>query len=285
MLTYAKYKLFYKWFNNMLSYQHSYHAGCFADVVKHIAHTNILEYMLKKDNPLFYFESHAGRGQYDLTDKHAKKTGEARDGIEKIWSNNSKLPDVFTTYIKIIQQMNPDKTLKFYPGSPFIAIDMLRKIDRAYLCELHPTEFEHLKKLKKFDKKLFCNNSNGMEQLIAQIPPHEKRALVFIDPSYELKDEYKTLPKIIKYAYQKFSTGVYCIWYPIIDNKLHEQLTKGLSTIPTKNYLKVEYTLKEVPQFGMKGCGLWIINPPFTLADSLKSANNIFESVLKLKSS
>lgn len=267
----------------MLSYQHSYHAGCFADVVKHIVLTNILEYMLKKDNPFFYFESHAGRGQYDLTDKHAQKTGEAQDGIEKIWCIRSTLPDVFASYIDIIRQINPDKTLRYYPGSPALAIDMLRKIDRAYLCELHPAEFEHLKELKKSGKKVFCSNSNGLEQLIAQLPPHEKRGLIFIDPSYELKDEYKTLPKIIKSAYQKFSTGVYCIWYPIIDNMLHENLTKGLSSIPTNNYLKVEYTFKDTPQFGMKGCGLWIINPPFTLAGSLKSANHIFESFLKLK--
>lgn len=264
----------------MLSYQHSYHAGCFADVVKHIVLTNILEYMLKKDSPFLYFESHAGRGQYDITDNHAQKTGEAREGIEKIWNTNAKLPEVFTSYIEIIKQMNPEKTLQFYPGSPALAIHMLRNIDRAYLCELHPNEFEHLKKLKKFGKKVFCTNSNGLEQLIAQTPPAEKRGLIFIDPSYELKDEYKTIPKIIKSAYQKFSTGVYCIWYPIIDNKLHEQLIKGLSEIPTKNHLKIEYTFKNAPQFGMKGCGLWVINPPFTLSESISKANEIFESEL-----
>lgn len=267
----------------MLSYQHSYHAGCFADVIKHIVLTNILEYMLKKDNPFFYFESHAGRGTYDITDKHAQKTGEAREGIEKIWNAQSKLPEVFKSYIEIIQKINPDQKLRFYPGSPEIAIHMLRTYDRAYLCELHPTEFAHLKKLKKSGKKIFCSNSNGLEQLIAQIPPLEKRGLIFIDPSYEIKDEYKTLPRIIKSAYQRFSTGVYCIWYPIIDNKLHEQLTKGLSTIPANNHLKIEYIFKDLPQFGMKGCGLWILNPPFTLEDSLKSTNNIFESELKLK--
>ncbi|MDP3704582.1 MAG: 23S rRNA (adenine(2030)-N(6))-methyltransferase RlmJ [Legionellaceae bacterium] len=263
----------------MLSYQHSYHAGCFADVIKHVILTRILDYMVKKDKPLFYLETHSGRGIYNIKDKHALKTGEAALGIELLWALRSQLPAIFSDYIRNIQQINTTKDHRFYPGSPALAIDMLRTDDRLFLCELHPGEFDHLEQLPHRDKRVFCSNSDGLEQLSAQLPPTERRGLIFIDPSYELKTEYRTVPDAIKSAYRRFPTGVYCLWYPLIDNKLHGQLIRGLTSIEAKNHIRMEFHLNDRQQSGMSGCGLWIINPPFTLTAELKAAGEIFKTI------
>ncbi|MDF1756964.1 MAG: 23S rRNA (adenine(2030)-N(6))-methyltransferase RlmJ [Legionellaceae bacterium] len=266
----------------MLSYQHSYHAGCFADVVKHVVLLKILSYMVSKDKPMFYLETHAGRGKYDLFGKHSQKTGEAAQGIESLWSNKLQLPEFFSEYIQSIRNLNESENLRYYPGSPSFAIDMLRQQDRAFLCELHPGEFEYLNNLPHNGKKVFCSNSNGIEQLKSQLPPREKRGLIFIDPSFELKKEYITVPDAINAAYKRFSTGVYCLWYPLINDKFHEQLTRGLSKIKTNNYLHLEFRLNSTDHTGMDGCGFWIINPPYTLADEIKSASEVFKHTLNL---
>ncbi|MDP3560753.1 MAG: 23S rRNA (adenine(2030)-N(6))-methyltransferase RlmJ [Legionellaceae bacterium] len=262
----------------MLSYQHSYHAGCFADVIKHFVLTRILDYMVKKDKPLLYMETHAGRGIYDLKDKHALKTGEAAHGIELLW-NQKPLPEIFSSYIEAIQQVNHSPNLRYYPGSPNFAIQMLRSIDRLVLCERHPKEFEHLTQLSHQGKRVLCQHTDGIKQLDAQLPPPERRGLIFIDPSYELKTEYRTIPDAINSAHKRFSTGVYCLWYPLIDKKLHEQLIRRLATIDATNYLRIEFNLNSRESSGMAGCGLWIINPPYTLTNELKVASQFFKTV------
>jgi len=265
----------------MLSYQHAYHAGCYADVIKHVVLTRILDYMVQKDKPLFYLETHAGRGIYDLQDKHTQKTGEAALGIELFWANKQKLPKLFSSYIHAIQDINQNLAmpLRYYPGSPTCAISLLRAIDRLYLCELHPGEFRHLEQLSHRGNRVFADHTDGIKQLTALLPPTERRGLIFIDPSYELKTEYRTIPNAIKSAYQRFSTGIYCLWYPIIDNKLHGQLVRGLTTIPTPNHLRIEFYLNTKQSSGMTGCGLWIINPPFTLKAELKAAGELFKTM------
>ena len=254
----------------MLSYQHGYHAGNFADVVKHISLTRLLAYMTQKDKPLFYLETHSGKGQYNLKDKQAEKTGEYKQGIKLIWDDRKALPPVFKDYIQAISKLNGADGLKLYPGSPFLAINALRMQDRSYFCELHPAEFEALNKMPHFNKKVYVSNTDGIASMNATLPPPEKRGLIFIDPSYELKEEYKQIPVAIKQAFNRFSTGVYCLWYPVVNKKLTEQLNRGMKDINAKNALRVEFNLTLAPKDGMTGCGLWIINPPFTFAADIK---------------
>jgi 23S rRNA (adenine2030-N6)-methyltransferase len=256
----------------MLSYQHGYHAGNFADVVKHFTLTRLLNYMTTKEKPMLYLETHAGRGGYDLKDKQALKTGEARQGIELLWAQRAQLPDVFSPYLDYITQVNKGPTLRYYPGSPALSIHLLRKQDRLSFSELHPGEFEHLQALPRHGKRVFYNNNNGLDQLSALLPPVERRGLIFIDPSFEIKTEYRHIPELMKAAYQRFSTGVYCIWYPLVDKKLHAQLLKGLENIGAENKLRVEFYLTGAAVAGMNGCGLWIINPPYVLQAELKLA-------------
>ncbi len=256
----------------MLSYQHGYHAGIFADVVKHLTLTRLLTYMTKKDNPLFYLETHAGKGLYDLEDKQALKTGEARQGIGLLWEKRHQLAPVFSPYLQQIEALNQGEVLRYYPGSPAIAINMLREQDRLFFSELHPQEFEQLQQLPHRGKRVFFKFSDGLEQLNAMLPPPERRGLIFLDPSYEIKTDYRLVPAAVKAAYQRFKTGVYCIWYPLVDKKLHGQLLRGLQDIGADNTLRIEFYLTGAPQPGMTGCGLWVINPPYLLQSELKPA-------------
>lgn len=254
----------------MLSYQHGYHAGNFADVVKHLTLSRLLHYMIGKEKPIFYLETHSGRGMYDLHDSQAVKTGEYLQGIRLLWEHKKQLAPVFTPYLQSIDKINQSNELRFYPGSPCLAIDLLRPQDRLFCCELHPREFDHLETLPHYDKRVFFSHEDGMTSLQALLPPTERRGLIFIDPSYEVKTDYKQIPQALKSAYRRFSTGVFCLWYPIVDKWLHEQLLRGLKAIKAENSLHLEFYLTSAMQSGMTGCGLWIINPPYVLAEEMK---------------
>lgn len=271
----------------MLSYQHSYHAGCFADVLKHTVLSQILSYMVQKDKPLFYMETHSGRGLYRLNDQHALKTQEFKSGIAPVWQQRQRLPDVFNPYLDVCRSLNSTKVLKYYPGSPSIALNILREQDRLYLCELHPQEFGILSEMSKLNKRVFFCHDDGIKQLKAQIPPTERRGLIFIDPAFEVKTEYRDIPRAIQSAHERFKTGVYALWYPLIDTRLNDQLIRGLSKINAPA-LQIELHLNREDKPGMKGCGLWIINPPYVLCEQasqiLDTLKPIFNATSWLKS-
>ena len=261
----------------MLSYQHTYHAGNYADVIKHVTLTSLLNHMKSKDKPLLYLETHSGRGVYDLHDKHALKTGEARQGIELLWANRHQLPAVFSSYIQRISDLNQSNVLRYYPGSPCLAINTLRSCDRMVCAELHPAEFAALQKLPHRGKRVLYRHSDGIAELKALLPPVERRALILIDPSYEVKSDYRQIPQAMKAAYSRFATGVYCVWYPIVDKQHHEQLLRGLKNVGASDNLRIEFNLAAHDLVGMKGCGLWVINPPYVLAAELKTALEFFK--------
>lgn len=263
----------------MLSYQHGYHAGNFADVIKHVALTRLIDYLIQKDKPVFYLETHAGRGLYDLKDSQANKTSEYKQGISLLWDKQQQLPPVFMPYMTLIKAQNPTQTLRYYPGSPAIAIAQFREKDRLFCCELHPQEFEQLKQLKRQGKRVFFSESDGIHQLKALLPPPEHRGLIFIDPSYEIKSEYKHIPQAIKQSFPHFASGVYCLWYPLVDHYHHQQLIRNLADIPATNTLRVEFNWTKAQSGGMTGCGLWIANPPYTLAGEMREALNYLQSL------
>lgn len=262
----------------MLSYQHSYHAGNFADLIKHMILVHLLSYLNLKEKPYFYLETHAGRGLYDLRQGQAAKNKEFDLGIAKIWDHPSwdAIPEMIKNYLAIIRQYNEHQayqTLRYYPGSPAFALKLLRPQDRMYAYERHPEEFHHLVQLKKQGIRAWFDFNDGLQGLKAQLPPKERRGLVFIDPSFEIKTDYKTIPECLLEAYQKFSTGVYCLWYPMVDTYLHEQLLRGLDRIPCQNKLRVEWTLdRSLVPTGMASCGLWLMNPPYLLKETLQQS-------------
>ncbi len=253
----------------MLSYQHGYHAGCFADVIKHLTLSRLLNYMVMKEKALFYLETHAGRGLYDLKSTQSLKTDEHSQGISLIWSHKKEFSKLFNPYLQTISKANTHHELRFYPGSPLFALEMLRLQDRLFCSELHPREFEHLEALPRQGKRVFISHSDGMADMNALLPPPERRGLIFIDPSYEIKTEYRQVPKAIKNAYERFSTGVFCLWYPLINEQFHDQLLRGMKNSGVKSSLRIEFNLNNPKELGMKGCGLWIINPPYVLEEEM----------------
>lgn len=256
----------------MLSYQHSYHAGNFADVFKHIILSRILAYIGQKEKPLLYLETHSGRGLYDLQDSHARKTGEFHSGVGLLWEARNKAPDLLSPYLGLLQSLNPDDKLRYYPGSPYCALSLLRNQDRLLFSEMHSLEFSHLTQISRQGKRVFFNQGDGLQTLKAELPPIERRACVFVDPSFEIKEEYKTIPRALGQAFERFATGIYGLWYPIVDNRYHQQLIRGLQSIPAEKnkMLQIELYLSQQWGQGMRGCGLWIINPPYSLAAESK---------------
>ncbi|MCC5793080.1 MAG: 23S rRNA (adenine(2030)-N(6))-methyltransferase RlmJ [Legionellaceae bacterium] len=258
----------------MLSYQHAYHAGNFADVIKHLSLCLICDYLTQKDKPLFYLETHAGRGLYDLNDAMAQKTGEYKEGVALLWRERQNLPAVFSSWINAIAPYN-QKHLRYYPGSPVFAAQLLRPIDRLYCCELHPQEFAALQQVALQNRRMHIHQTDGIASMQALLPPKEKRGLIFIDPSYEIKEEYKTIPQAIDNAFQRFSTGVFCLWYPCVNPWLTEQLNTKMRKIACKNSVHVHFNLNQPNQPGMTATGLWILNPPYVLAKQLEQALSI----------
>lgn len=263
----------------MLSYQHGYHAGCFADVIKHVVLSRILTYVIQKEKPIFYLDTHSGRGLYDLQDKQAMKNQEFSQGIGALWRKKDQLCPEFIPFLSSIQHWNPHSSLRYYPGSAALAIHLLRKQDRLFLCERHPQEYEQLQRLTRHFSKVHCSHEDGYLELLARLPPPEQRGVIMVDPSYEIKTEYRLLPQKIHMAYRKFAQGIYCIWYPITDNMLRTKLLQGLSTLSVSRALCLEFRLNEDPPHGMDGTGLYIINQPFTLETELR---NISDDLLKI---
>lgn len=256
----------------MLSYRHSYHAGNHADVVKHLTEVAILDYLLKKDKPLCYHDTHAGAGLYSLQSEHALKTAEFKDGIAKLWQYQPQ-STVLAKYLTLLKQLNPDNELNFYPGSPKIAALMLREQDHLQATELHPTDFPILK--SQFVKRRYTRieNTDAYAGFKAMLPPLVKRGLVLIDPPYELKTEYQDLVTGLLDAYKRWPQATYAIWYPVIERRAIEAFIAAIVATGIKNQLRIEFNLHaDSSGHGMTGSGMLVINPPYTLATELEQA-------------
>lgn len=254
----------------MLSYQHIYHAGNFADVHKHSALCLVLDYLTQKPKPLAYLETHAGRGIYDLQCSEAQKTNEAKGGIWGVDVNNA--PTEVQRYFASITACNPKGGRRFYPGSPQVALLNTRTEDRLMLVEKHPQEFQALSDNYEGQPRVALHKRDALEALVALVPPPEKRGLVLIDPSYEIKSEFTDIVEAVERAYRKWPTGVYIIWYPLLPVAGHQRLLKALKRSGITRILTSEIVL-HAPQglTGMYGSGLAIINPPWQLEDGLEN--------------
>ncbi len=253
----------------MLSYRHGFHTGNFADVLKHVVLTRILAYLTRKDKPLFCLDTHAGAGGYALTSKEALKIREFEGGIGRLWGRTD-LPPVVADYVAVVREYNRQGQLEACPGSPYFMRRSLRAGDRLVLCELHPAELRALHKFAGDDRRIKVVANDGLQECIAQLPPRERRGLVLIDPSYELKTEYRDAIGTLTRAWRRFETGVFALWYPVIERHRVDFLERELKRSGVRRV--DQYELCVAPDGagrGMTGCGMIIVNPPWTLCDDM----------------
>ncbi|GAB4259249.1 MAG: 23S rRNA (adenine(2030)-N(6))-methyltransferase RlmJ [Methylomicrobium sp.] len=249
----------------MLSYRHGFHAGNFADVLKHSLLCLAIDELKKKDKPFVYIDTHAGAGVYSLHAPYAEKTGEYRQGIGRLWTCND-LPASLAPYFEAIRAVNSGNALRRYPGSPALVRAGLRPQDRMQLSELHGSDFTALQAHFQGDRQVAVAREDGLKQLAKKLPPIQKRGLIFIDPSYEVKDDYARVVDTIAGAYRRFATGVYCLWYPVIRRDATERLMSDLAATGIRKQLRIEHCIaSDHEEPGMTGSGLLWINPPWTI--------------------
>ena len=254
----------------MLSYRHAFHAGNHADVLKHLAQVLVLDYLLqaKPGKPLCYIDTHAGPGGYALLQGYATQNEEFRSGISPLW-RQPDLPAPLARYLQVVASFNPAAALTHYPGSPAIDRQLLRGTDRLELCELHPAEFDALRRWSKGDRRIRLRREDGLDALAALLPPRERRALILLDPSYELKTDYTRVPDKLRAALRRFATGVYLLWYPLLDRADSHTLAQTLGLLPGR-HLQAELQVKAADQGGLYGGGVFVINPPWVLERQLR---------------
>ena len=268
-----------------MNYRHAFHAGNFADVVKHVLLTRVLLYLQQKPAAFRVIDTHAGAGRYDLTSDEAMRSGEWRDGIGRLLS--ADLPqDVMTLlkpYLDIMRAYNPPSELRSYPGSPLIVRALLRPQDRLVACELEPNARRALVDCVRRDKQARVVELDGWTALTAYVPPNERRGVVLIDPPFEEKAEFGRLAEKFAAAFAKWPTGTYVLWYPVKDLKAARALSAAVArTVATHapkaardevQCLRVELSVDRAVAAGRGGldaAGLLVVNPPWTLATELK---------------
>ncbi len=260
----------------MLSYRHAFHAGNHADLLKHAVLVHCLSYMHNKDKPLRIVDTHSGAGSYRLQSSMAQKTGEYSEGIAKLWqlaAGEATLPPLLADYLTQVKAINPDGQLLRYPGSPQLIQQLLRPQDRYFAHELHPTDYKLLRELMASDKRVRVINEDGFAGLQALVPPPDRRALVLIDPSYEVKQDYHTVVKQLQQAHKRFATGSYALWYPVVERARIDELEHGLKRSGIGNILLCELAVKpDGEAAGMTASGMILINPPYTLWAQLELA-------------
>lgn len=256
--------------NNLLSYRHSYHAGNFADVLKHVCLIDILDYLTRKDKPLCYIDTHAGRGAYSLSSTAAHNNLEYTNGIGHLWQAEN-LPPPVQRYVDLVRAFNATEKLNAYPGSPWFAQQLLRAADRLFLCELHNSEAPQLRDNFRQDKRVQVRQEDGLAFALSVLPPRERRGLVLIDPAYEVKAEYKKVADTLMHAHKRFATGCYALWYPVVERPRIAMLEETLQRSGIRNILLLELGIAADSRPGMTASGMIIINPPWQLAKNMQS--------------
>ena len=278
----------------MFSYRHAFHAGNHADVLKHAILISIVKYMTEKPVPLTVIDTHAGAGLYRMDSELSAISAEAQEGIQLILAQphlaKSKL---ITEYLGLLHDFNPSPKSKLYPGSPFIVQHLLNDFDKLKLFELHPTDTrlleQHVAQLK-VAIQVAVLRADGFEGMKKFLPPAQRRALVVMDPSYEIKTDYSKVLVSIQDALKRFATGSYLVWYPLIAHAEAHDLPKRLKTMAQqskRDWLHVSLIVKsskftalpselldggKQKRPGLPGSGVFVINPPYTLKAELQEA-------------
>lgn len=258
-----------------MNYRHAYHAGNFADVMKHAVYAMVLEHLKQKEKPFFVLDTHAGTGKTDLSGIEAQKTGEFRQGIARIMEAGSPHP-LLKPYLATLTEM-PES----YPGSPTIAARLSRSQDRLAFCELHPEDADLLRENYRHDRRIKTHEMDGYAALKAMLPPPERRGVVLIDPPFEERNEYERLINTLKAALTRWATGTLIVWYPVKDPSVNgaflEQVTQH---IPTET-LRLELQIMASNPSRMTGSGLLIVNPPYSLTQKTEAGTSAVRELLE----
>jgi 23S rRNA (adenine2030-N6)-methyltransferase len=270
----------------MLSYRHAFHAGNHADVLKHVVTIQLLRYLNQKDTPYMYVDTHAGAGVYVLDSGYAAKNAEYETGISCLWERKD-LPQPVAEYVGLVKAMNPSGKMRYYPGSPYCADQVMRAQDRLRLLELHPSESKILQdNFRKLEahaaaqgertntrgKRVMIQKEDGFLGLKALLPPPSRRGLVLIDPPYEDKDDYRRVKDTLSDALTRFATGTYAVWYPVLQRMESRQMPDKLKRLQANGWLNVTLSISAPSPdgFGLHSSGMFVINPPYTLEPMLR---------------
>lgn len=266
----------------MLSYRHAFHAGNHADVLKHFVLMQLIQYLQQKDTPFHYIDTHAGAGVYSLEGGYAAKNAEYETGISRLWARKD-LPAPLAEYVKLVKDMNPDGKMRYYPGSPYIANVLLRDEDRLRLFELHPSDgkilHDNFRRIEANEgrprgrgTRVMIEHGDGFAAMKALLPPPSRRALVLIDPPYEVKTDYKSVSDTLADALKRFATGTYAVWYPVLQRQESKQFSDRLKRLPANGWLNVTLSVSgpSPDGFGLRSSGMFVLNPPWTLEATLK---------------
>lgn len=251
-----------------MNYRHAFHAGNFADVVKHTILTRILVYLMRKDAPFRVIDTHAGVGLYDLFGDQAERTGEWQEGIALLVERGLPAPaaDLVAPYLAAVRAQNPDGLLRYYPGSPFIARHMLRSQDRLMALELHPADAEALKENFAGDIQTRVTHLDGWAALGTHLPPKEKRGLVLVDPPFEQKGEFARMAQSLEKAHRRWPGGTYAYWYPLKEPEAVSAYIKALKATGIPKILRLELTISPpATPPRLFGTGMVVVNPPYVL--------------------
>ena len=273
----------------MFSYRHAFHAGSHADVLKHLVLIHSAHYLQEKDGGLLFVDTHAGAGLYSLREGFATVSQEALTGIDRLIGNQHPQTNdsELQAYIDLVKSINPLDRIDVYPGSPFILAKLLRTQDRLRLFELHSSDIDLLQENMKqlhLDRQIEIRKEDGFAGLKALLPPPSRRGLVLIDPSYENKQDYFSLETCLTEALERFATGSYLIWYPILQRTEALQLPKRLKALTGhygRSWTQVELRITNEPtERRLQASGMLIINPVWTLGPYLEKVMPILQNTL-----
>lgn len=251
-----------------MNYRHAFHAGNFADVLKHCVLIGLLDALKVKPAPFCYIDTHAGRGRYNLSGSEAQKTGEAEHGVARL-RGVVDLPPLLRQYLQLVDADGAD----IYPGSPLLAARLLREQDTAHLCETQDEEVDGLRALLRNDARMHAHHRDGYAALKGLLPPHEKRGLVLIDPPYEAQEgEFRRICDALQIALGRWPTGMYAVWYPIKLGQHLQPFQRWLLNCGARRVLIAELRLQaDESPLRLNGAGMALINPPWRFADTLQA--------------
>ena len=247
----------------MLSYRHLFHAGNFSDVFKHALLARLLIALGAKEKPYFYLDTHAGTGRYDLGHEWAWKTREFETGIGKLWERKD-IPEALAPYLDAVRALNPKGRLRYYPGSPLIALALRRPGDRVLLSELNKADFAELGALLEREHHVTVLLADGYEALKVSLPPKERRGLVLLDSSFDRAGEFRRIVKALKNAYAVWPTGMFAVWYPLMEAEAMKAFARDVEKTGIRKVLRLEMKVRKSAEDGMMpGCGMLVVNPPW----------------------
>jgi 23S rRNA (adenine2030-N6)-methyltransferase len=256
-----------------MNYRHAFHAGNFGDVLKHVVLMMLVDHLKKKPAPFLYVDTHAGRGRYDLSEAEPQRSGEYKGGIGRLleFPEAALSPEV-AAYVRLVRECAGagHSAITAYPGSPLLVARLRRPTDRMVLAETHAKEAQALRGVLGRGRLVSVLETDGYTTLKAQLPPRENRGLVLIDPPYESDQEFDRILAALETAYERWPTGMYCIWYPLTERAGPQRFRRNLERSGIRKVL--DATLSVLPDdaaIGMRGAGLVIVNPPWLLDERL----------------